>query len=309
MVSSSIPQVSIIIRTKNEARFIGETLAAIFEQDTDLAFEVIIIDSGSTDATLDVARGFKVRLYEIEPSQFTYGYALNYGRKLAPGPYVVNLSAHCKPVDDKWLAKLLAPLVSDPSIAATYGKQVPIKGCNPLEERKMIAAFTLHGDGTLRVKFSNSNCAIRKSVCETYPFDEKAAFAEDFIWSQVLPAEYKIKYVADAAVYHSHPLKFRFWTRRSYDNGIIGEYLKHVYGLDYPWRRRSSERDLAPRAFAKAAKSTMLDAYNLFLFVTKHGYLHYIPHFLVYFFLDRYYYNLGAREGARLYGSFKKEEK
>lgn len=304
------PQVSIIIRTKNEAHFITETLSALFGQDIDLSFEVIIIDSGSTDRTLDVARQFNVRLYEIEPSQFTYGYALNYGRKLALGRYIVNLSAHCKPVDDKWLARLLAPLISDPSIAATYGKQVPIKGYNPLEERLMIAAFRPDGDGKIKVKFSNSNCAIRKSVWEQYPFDEKAAFAEDFIWSQVLPPQYKIQYVEDAAVYHSHPLKFRFWTRRSYDNGLVGEYLKHVYGFDYPWRRRSSTDDLvAAKTLLQTANSFMADGYNLLCFVTKHGYFHYVPLFLIYFIFNRYYYRLGTKDGARLYGSSKNQGK
>ena len=176
------PIVSILIRTKNEERFIGQTLSAIFDQEIEVPFEVIVIDSGSTDGTLEIVREFDVRFYQIKSDKFSFGYALNYGAGLAMGEFIVNLSAHCIPVDSKWLGNLLAPLLSEPSIAATYGNQVPIRGLNPFEEWSLITNFGRNGEA----HFSNANSIIRKTMCKEYPFDEKAVFAEDYIWFKII---------------------------------------------------------------------------------------------------------------------------
>lgn len=302
------PQISIIIRTKNEERFIGETLAAVFEQDIDLPFEVIVIDSGSTDATCKIVRQFEVRLYEMDPRQFTYGRALNYGAGLAAGEYLINLSAHCIPMSFSWMNSLLDPLKVRPHVAATYGKQVPIKGLNPFEERLLTAAFTPNENGKIRPPFSNSNCAIRKATWDTYRFDEKASFAEDFIWSQTLPAEYQIEFVADAAVYHTHPLKFRYWARRCYENGILVKYLEHVYGLEYPWisRERHSGRVVWKR-FLRIFKSYAAECSDLLEFLFLNRYFSFIPLLPIYVMLEHYFYYKGVAEGQRLYGSSKRQ--
>ena len=291
------PSISILIRTENEERFIGKTLSAIFDQEIELPFEVIVIDSGSTDRTLKIVRKFNVRLYEIESDKFSFGYALNYGSELAMGEFIVNLSAHCIPVDSKWLANLLAPLLSDPYVAATYGNQVPITGLNPFEERSLIANFGYNGEA----HFSNANCAIRKSIWEKYPFDEKAIFAEDFIWSQLLPSEFKIKYVPTAAVYHSHPLTFKYWSKRYYDTGLVIQYMAYVYGLVYPSSRESQNH------FVKFAilQRNLRTVWNYFIFLVKYKYIRYIPISPIFFILKHYYLHKGIKQGKRLYGPSK----
>ena len=96
------------VRTKNVLSV--RALSAIFQQDIDLPFEVIVIDSGSTDRTLDIVRRHAVRLYEIEAREFSYGRALNLGAKLAEGRYLINLSAHCIPTSDRWITNLVKDL-------------------------------------------------------------------------------------------------------------------------------------------------------------------------------------------------------
>ncbi len=302
------PDISIIIRTKNEERFIADTLAAIFRQEIDLSVEVIVVDSGSMDRTLAIVRKHPVRLYEMESRDFTYGRALNFGASLAQGRYLINLSAHCIPTNNRWIRNIICDLRADPEIAATYGAQVPIKGLNPFEERVLIAAFALDDNGAIGAPFSNSNCAIRKQTWERYPFDEKATFAEDYIWSQVLPNEYRIKYVPEAAVYHSHPLKLQHWAKRAYDNGVFVQYLENVYGLKYRW-------GVSPSDTASTRSSCMewsyrvgrhgVRCYRTLRFLVENGYLKFIPVFPIYWVLEQYCYKKGLAHGLKLYGKFK----
>jgi rhamnosyltransferase len=221
---------SIIIRTKNEAENIGSVLEKIYLQDYDGFFEVIAIDSGSSDRTLEIVSCFpEVKIYSIEPENFTFGYALNYGFKLAKGKFIVYLSAHCIPTNGQWLSNLVQPL-NDPCIAATYGRQEPIKAVNPIEELELIYYFLSNTNYTKAI-FSNSNCAIKKEVLEKYPFDEKISFLEDFLWRNQLPEKYKIKYVPLASVYHSHPFRIKYWYNRLRNNEIANFYLKTFYNL------------------------------------------------------------------------------
>ena len=99
--------VSVLIRTKNEGRHIGQTLSVIFSQ-TYKNFEVIIVDSGSTDKTLEIAKKFPVKIYEIKPEDFTWGFSLNYGFTRAKGEYVVCLSAHSLPLSENWLEIIIS---------------------------------------------------------------------------------------------------------------------------------------------------------------------------------------------------------
>lgn len=304
-VVDQTPDISIIIRTKNEERLIGRTLAAIYQQDIDIPFEVVVVDSESTDRTLEIVRGHPVRLHEIKGSEFSYGRALNLGARLAKGQYLINLSAHCIPTDKRWIANLLNDLRADPGIAATYGGQVPIKGLNPFEERSLLAVFTPGNDGKIRSPFSNSNCAIRKEVWENFPFDEKASFAEDFIWSQMLPKEHGIRYVPEAAVYHSHPLRLKFWAKRSYDNGVLAQYIQCVYGLQYLWGVR--DRDAAPKRpywmefFGILGRHTAR-CLQMLVFLIQNRYLKFIPLFPIFFVLEQYCYRKGVADGLKLYG-------
>ena len=196
--------ITILIRSKNEEKDIGQVLEKVFSQSLK-DFEVIVIDSGSKDRTVEIVKRFKVKLLEISSQEFTYGYALNLGAKNAAGEIIVSLSAHAVPADDRWLENLIRPL-KDLQVAVVYGRQLPDSHCNPIEKRDL---FESYGDTrniqTKDITFSNSNSAIRKNVWERFAFDETMDFGEDIDWSKrVLNNGYKIGYEPSSRVYHSH---------------------------------------------------------------------------------------------------------
>src|SRR6266404_956636 len=91
------PAVSVVIRCRDEAPHLGRVLEAVLGQEGAPPFEVVALDSGSRDGTLDLLARHPVRVEHLEG--FTFGRALNRGAALARAELVVFLSAHCRPLD------------------------------------------------------------------------------------------------------------------------------------------------------------------------------------------------------------------
>src|SRR3989338_8917582 len=123
---------SIIIRTYNEEERLESCLQAVFSQQASFLFEVIIVDSESTDDTLAIASRFPVKI--IKKKDFTWGKSLNIGCSVASGKYVVFLSGDAVPANGHWLKNLVKNL-NKQDVAGVYGKLIPFPDCNPLEKR------------------------------------------------------------------------------------------------------------------------------------------------------------------------------
>lgn len=225
---------SIVIRSKNEELFIREVLERVFAQRFGGSFEVLLLDSGSRDDTVRIATRFPVNYYPISAEEFTFGRALNRGAQLAKGDAVVYLSAHCTPVNEEWLTRLLQPLELDSQVVATYGRQEARRGVNPFEEMDLEVIFPSDRSHDPFAIFSSANCAVRREILLRFPFDEASPFAEDYIWRRLLPLEHRTVYVPDASVYHSHPLNIRYWAHRFRMNGRLIPFLLYRYGMEYP---------------------------------------------------------------------------
>lgn len=197
--------ISVIIRTKNEERWIRPCLEGVMSQRVDLPVEMVLVDNQSTDRTVDRARKIcpDIKLVEIE--DFLPGLALNLGIRASSGDYIVCLSAHCPPVSDQWLSALLRNL-DDPEVAGVYGRQVPTRFTSSVDKRDLFLTFGL--DRRVQVRdtfFHNANSMLRREVWNEYPFDEDISNIEDRLWGkQVIQAGYKIVYEPDAAVFHHH---------------------------------------------------------------------------------------------------------
>jgi rhamnosyltransferase len=237
---------SIVIRTKNEEALLGLTLSKVFSQ-TLADIEVIVVDSGSTDRTLEIAQKFPVQIVEIRPQDFTYGRALNVGYAKAQSNLVVSLSAHAIPLITDWL-KLLLDHFEDPRVAGVWGeettsvsRQVP-----PKIYRQDLSTFL----DDVYIGFSNANGAVRRAIWQAHPFREDLPATEDKEWAYwALSAGYVIVKDSRALVLHNHRESILQIWRRSHliNDGFScflpmspfspSDSLRHAYwGASAEWR-------------------------------------------------------------------------
>jgi glycosyltransferase involved in cell wall biosynthesis len=200
----SPPTVSIVVRCFNEERHIGRLLTGLLNQ-TLRPQQIILVDSGSTDATLAIAARFPVEIHSIEPDTFSFGRSLNVGCRAASGDLIAIVSAHVYPVYDMWLEELTAPF-ADPEVALAYGRQLGDERTKYSERQIMARWFPNHSEPRQTHPFcNNANAAIRRKVWQTLPYEEELTGLEDLDWAKrAIAAGHAIAYVATAPVIHAH---------------------------------------------------------------------------------------------------------
>lgn len=195
---------SIVIRAYNEAEHLPRLLEGISHQ-TIKEVEVILVDSGSTDATASIAESFGANVVRIAADEFTFGRSLNYGIKTAKHELVVIASAHVYPVYPDWLECLLLPF-NDNKTALVYGKQRGTS-TSKFSELQIFQQWFPDADAPHQPSpfCNNANAAIRRSLWELHPYDETLTGLEDVAWAkwaQSLGSD--ITYAPKAVVIHAH---------------------------------------------------------------------------------------------------------
>lgn len=219
------PDISIVYRALNEDRWFEESLRALAAQSTPgMSVETVLVDSGSTDGTLDIAARHDVRVTHIKKADFSFGRSLNQGCDFARGRYLVFISAHCIPATDDWLARLVAPLLDweETRIAYTYGKQIG-HDVSKFSEKQLFAKYFPDVSKTPQEGFfvNNANSAVVRDVWERYRFDEEVTGLEDMVLGKAMLADgFRIAYVADAPVIHVHEENFRQTQNRYYREAL-----------------------------------------------------------------------------------------
>ncbi|PZS10152.1 MAG: hypothetical protein DLM64_09115 [Solirubrobacterales bacterium] len=174
------PQISVIVRARDEAASIGRCLELIGAQQTGgREVETILVDSGSRDRTIAIAAGLGAHVVSIPRRTFTFGGALNVGAANARGEVLVALSAHAFPPDSGWLARLAAPF-ADPRVACACGDRYDPDGARL---RVRIQQDIAHARAHPQWGYSNAAGAFRAELWRAHPFRTDLPGCEDKEWA------------------------------------------------------------------------------------------------------------------------------
>jgi len=229
--------VSVIILTKNGAESLQQCLLRIFNQKTTYSYEIICVDSGSTDSTLEFLKKFPLKLFTIPEDEFNHGRTRNFAVSQAKGLYIILLSQDAVPFNECWMDTLVKTLELDQRIAGVYCRQIPPEGTGPFIKRRTrktypqldVPQFHFIKDARSyhRLKpqqrfqlcrFDNVCSCIRKSIWEEMPFTQ-TDFAADLDWAKrVLERGYKTVYQPRTSVIHAHNRSIDYEYRRAYFN-------------------------------------------------------------------------------------------
>lgn len=246
--------VTIVIPTKNAGEILEKCLEAVFSQKTKYEYEVICVDSGSSDNTLEIISKYPVKLYKIAPEEFGHGKTRNYGASKGSGEYIVFITQDAVPASDTWLENFIDAMKIDDEIVGGFGIHYPYPDCNVIDKYDLKNFFKGFGEDNtiyymedkekyereegyrhLLAFFSDNNSCVKRSVFEKYPYDD-VDFAEDQIWARkMIELGYKKVYCPFAPVYHSHNYDVKTYFNRYYDEhkGLYNVHgyinLKHWY--------------------------------------------------------------------------------
>jgi glycosyltransferase involved in cell wall biosynthesis/GT2 family glycosyltransferase len=257
--------IGVVIRTLNESELIETCLDTLEQQRGGFELDIVVVDSGSTDSTVEISRARGVRIISIDPADFDYSKALNIGIDQVDADLVISLSAHAIPVDERWLETMTAAF-EDPAVAGVSCRQVPWPGAPWQEVHRLAYQFGetgsvySNGGDDEEVVFSNAASVIRQSVWREHPFTLPAA--EDLDWARrVVAAGWKVVYESTAAVFHSHDEPPRAQALRMIDihrlrdegaprrtwlrtvreaAGMLVRDSRKIWGLDEPFSRKSA---------------------------------------------------------------------
>lgn len=262
----STPAVSIAVRSFNEAWALKDTLPAIAAQDfTD--WELIVIDSGSTDGSQDLIRAAQpAHFVQIEPHEYNPGRVMNRAMRLARADRVVFLNSDATPQHREWLRLLSAPLL-DPRVAAVFGRQIPRPDCEAVYACDYDRCFGPERESARWDHFfSMVSSGLRRDVWAQRGFDEALQLSEDDEYTRWCRARgYEVRYVPDAVVMHSHNYTLPQAYRRSF--GMARD-------IGYGWRGPASGWSW----FRTVLLGTLSDLRHDVRFCARHGRLAELPH-------------------------------
>jgi len=237
---SDTPVATVAILTYNGETYLRGILEMAVAQDIEGEVEVLVIDSGSTDSTLQIVSEFPtVRLHQIDNSEFGHGKTRNLAARLATGEFIAFLTHDAIPTNTAWLRELIAPFDMDERIVAVMGKQIPRARAFPLQKYEIYGVFAQFGPdfgtsvfykddfvrdaGTLGAItfYSDVNSAARRAfLVDTIPYRD-VRYAEDQMFGQdLIAAGYRKAYAPRAAVEHSNDLSWSEFGARIFDETV-----------------------------------------------------------------------------------------
>jgi rhamnosyltransferase len=229
-------KVSVVIPTKNAGSIFESVLQKVLVQETNWPFEVLVVDSGSSDGTLDLIRKHSsVRLIQIPAADFGHGKTRNFAIENSSGEFIAMITQDALPVNHSWLAEMVNAAEQDANIAGVFGRHIAHSNASIFTKNELIQHFSsfqsqpiVRLDNPERYRqdegyrqflyfFSDNNALIRRAVWEKIPYPE-VDFAEDQAWAKlIIEAGYQKAYAHQAIVAHSHNYGLFERLQRSFD--------------------------------------------------------------------------------------------
>jgi glycosyltransferase involved in cell wall biosynthesis len=217
--------VSVAIPVLDGERLLGEVLSAVFAQRVDDNLEVLVIDSGSSDRSVEIARAAGARVLEIPPEEFGHGRTRNLAVAETTGELVAFLTQDSTPADDGWLAALTASFAMADHVGAAFGPHLPRADASPLTKRLLTEFFAdfapdgrpvVHrrGDSTY---LSSNNLCVARAAWEQVPFRDIPYSEDQALGADLLAAGWAKVFNPAARVVHSHDLGLIPGFRRYFD--------------------------------------------------------------------------------------------
>lgn len=227
--------ISIVLLTKNGGQLLDRCLCKLFSQKIAIPYEVVVIDSGSTDETIGILKRYPIRVHTIPPEEFKFGPTRDKGFSLTSGDYIVSISQDAIPKDEYWLKNLTLPL-NDPSVGASYGWILsPQDRSVFFWDRMGLFYFTRDIEKLKRryknANISNINSAFRRDAWEKTGFGDTFMSEDKAILLRLLKKGYDVVEVKDAAVYHGHNYSVKELIKRCKNEGLGKRYLEISYTL------------------------------------------------------------------------------
>lgn len=268
--------VTIVIPTFNGEAYLADVLDAIQRQGHAGERQVIVVDSGSTDATLDILAGRPwVEVIRIPNAEFGHGRTRAMAAEQARGDVIVYLTQDAVPVGTDWLAELLAPFELDEGIGLVTGRQQPRPRAFPLQRYEIIGVFdnlgprdgiTVYGAGARPLEgasldaaafHSDVNAAVRAVALREVPFRDVPYSEDQMMGRDMLAAGWRKAYAGRASVEHSNDLTFGEYGRRIFDE-TVG--LRRI-GTPIPPLGRGAQLRLTVRGIAGDSLRILRDGF------------------------------------------------
>lgn len=254
------------MRSFNEGWALRDTLPAVQAQEYG-DWELIVIDSGSTDGSQEIIRTANPRHFiQIQPHEYNPSRVMNQGMQLARGEFAIFLNADATPQRPDWLRPLVNAL-QDPQTAAVFGRQIPRPNCRAVYSHDYDRCFGENRESaTWEHFFSMVSSGLRKDVWKKRGFLEKMQYSEDDEYTRWCRAQgYRIVYCPESVVMHSHNYTPREAYKRSF-----GE----ARALSAVWQHSPEEFNW-PRTIALG---WLNDLRRDFLFCRRHHRVTELPH-------------------------------
>jgi rhamnosyltransferase len=235
---------SVVIPTKNAGPIFESVLQQVLAQETNWPFEVLVVDSGSSDGTLELIRKHpSVRLIQIPPADFGHGKTRNFAIENSSGEFIAMITQDAVPENHSWLAEMVNAMEQDANIGGVFGRHIAHSNASIFTKNELIQHFSgfqsqpivmlddrsryLRDEGYRQFLyfFSDNNAMIRRSVWEKIPYPE-VDFAEDQAWAKlIIEAGYQKAYAHNAVVAHSHNYELFERLQRSFDESYALQRL------------------------------------------------------------------------------------